>query len=190
MKPNVRARGYFLHVRVLGEIDRRTCRFSDPNIGCGKSIVKSSLKPLYGSKRAHLSPSRHLDRRAGCAGSASATACSTMPADCSRKTNGPGAAVHDRNLRTGDVDVQVVDAESGERRHQVLDRGNRGAVLLRASTTAACRRRCSASAGMATGCARSTRWNTMPVSGGAGRKHDLDARPGVQADARRLDRAS
>jgi len=32
-----------------------------------------------------------------------------------------GAAVHDRDLRTGDVDVQVVDAEARERAHQVLD---------------------------------------------------------------------
>ncbi len=45
-----------------------------------------------------------------------------------QEDEGSGAPVHDRDLRTGDIDVQVVDAQSGECRHQVLDGGNRGAV--------------------------------------------------------------
>ena len=51
-------------------------------------MVKSSLKPSKGSNRAHLSPSRTstgaMMRRKRLGAS-----CSTMPADCSRKTNGP-----------------------------------------------------------------------------------------------------
>jgi hypothetical protein len=39
------------------------------------------------------------------------------------------AAVHDRDFRARDVDVDVVDPESGERRHHVLDRGDRRAIV-------------------------------------------------------------
>jgi len=41
-----------------------------------------------------------------------------------------GAAVHDRDFGTRDVDVQVVDAEAGERRQDVLDRRDAGAAVL------------------------------------------------------------
>jgi len=44
------------------------------------------------------------------------------------------AAVQDRNLGTGEVDIQIVDPEARQRRHQVLDRRNlRAAALERAA---------------------------------------------------------
>src|SRR3982750_2896431 len=43
-----------------------------------------------------------------------------------------GTAVHDRHLARGHIDVDVIDAESGERRHQMLDRRYAHAVSLKA----------------------------------------------------------
>ena len=110
-----------------------------------------------------------------------------MPADCSRKTNGPGAAVHDRDLGAGDVDVQVVDAEAGERRHQVLDGGDRRAVALQ-------RRRQPRVADVprvGRDGDRRLEIDAMEDDAGVRRRRaqrELDARAGMQTDARRLDR--
>src|SRR3546814_885998 len=43
-----------------------------------------------------------------------------------------GRAVHDRHFGRGQVDVEVVDAQAGERRHQVFDRLHPGAVARQA----------------------------------------------------------
>src|SRR3546814_7286468 len=43
-----------------------------------------------------------------------------------------GRAVHDRHFGCGQVDVEVVDAQAGERRHQVFDRLHLGAVARQA----------------------------------------------------------
>ena len=53
-----------------------------------------------------------------------------MPADCSRNTNGPALPSMIGDFRARDVDVQIVDAQSRERRHQVLHRRNSRAVLF------------------------------------------------------------
>jgi hypothetical protein len=42
-----------------------------------------------------------------------------------QEDEGSGAAVHDRHLGGAHIDVGVVDAEAGEGRQQVLDRGDR-----------------------------------------------------------------
>ncbi len=41
-----------------------------------------------------------------------------------------GAAIHDRHFGGGEFDHAVVDPETGQRRHQVLDRGDARAVLF------------------------------------------------------------
>ena len=87
-----------------------------------------------------------------------------MPADCSRKTKGAALPSMIGNFGPGDVDVKVVDAESGQRRHQVLDSRHGGAILdsdddSRVSPTLR------ASPGIAAEPGKSTRWNTIPVSG-------------------------
>ena len=166
MKPNVRARATSFTYECSAK-SMTTCRFSDPNTGCGKSIVKSSLKPSNGSKRAHLSPSRTSTdsrMRMYCL----RASCSTMPADCSRKTNGaalpsmigssgpatsmcmlsmPRPAHADSTCSTVEIDTPSCFSD----------------VERRVSPT------WSASAGIDTDCARSTRWKTIPVSGAAGR---------------------
>ncbi len=43
-----------------------------------------------------------------------------------------GRAVHDRHFRRGQVDVGVVDAQAGQRRHQVLDRLDLGRAAAQA----------------------------------------------------------
>ena len=73
-----------------------------------------------------------------------------MPADCSRNTNGPARAVHDRHFRRRQVDVGVVDAEARERRHQVLDRQHLAAVAATGRCTSIVSVTSSASAGMST----------------------------------------
>jgi hypothetical protein len=40
------------------------------------------------------------------------------------------AAIHDGQFGTGDVDIQIVDAEAGQRRHQMFDSGHAGRVDL------------------------------------------------------------
>ena len=152
-----------------------TCRFSEPNTGCGKSIVKSSLKPSNGLEARPLVAVAHLDRRDD-----AQVALGRVLLDDARRLQQederPGAAVHDRDLGPGDVDVQVVDAEAGERRHEVLDGRDRWRRRASASTTAACRRRVGASRGNGRPAARrSMRWNTMPVS--ARRRAQRRARP-------------
>ncbi len=51
--------------------------------------------------------------------------CSTIPAHSIRKTNGRGAAVHHRHFRAVELDHGIVDLEPGQRRHQMLDGGDR-----------------------------------------------------------------
>ena len=161
-----------------------TWRFSEPNTGCGKSIVKSSLKPSNGSKRAHLSPSRTSTGDVD----AQIALRRVLLVDAGRlqqEHERAGAAVHDRQLGAGDVDVQVVDAEARERRHQVLDGRDARAVDLAASTTAACRRRWRRCAGIAD---RPREIDAMEHDAGVdGRRaqRQLDARAGVQPDAGR-----
>ena len=111
-----------------------------------------------------------------------------MPADCSRNTNGPALPSMIGTSPAVQVDVQVVDAQARERRHQVLDGGHAGARprerrAERVSVTFVAR------AGISTGGSRSVRRNTMPVSGGAGRSAMRTLRAGVQADAGGADRS-
>src|SRR5205823_7085825 len=119
MKPKVRARlTSFRNEVVEKSMDARCERRL--KTGWLNSISKFTLKPSKGSNCAHLSPSSTRSRfftrmkRFG-------RRCSSMPADCSRNTKGP-AAVHDRHFRGGELHDRVVDAESRERRQQVLDR--------------------------------------------------------------------
>ena len=51
-----------------------------------------------------------------------------------QKDEGCGAAVEDRDLRGVHIDVEVVDAKPGQRRHQVLDGADLGAATLKSGT--------------------------------------------------------
>ncbi len=77
-------------------------------------------KPSYGTKRANLSPSRtstglrmRMKRLAAF--------CSTIARGLQQEHERPGRAVHDRHFRRGQFDKGVVDAQSRQRGHQVLD---------------------------------------------------------------------
>ena len=109
--------------------------------------------------------------------------CSSMPADCSRNTNGPALPSMIGTSRRGQIDVDVVDAQPGERRHQVLDGGDRARRPSPGTTTGACRRPRTGSARISTGCGRSMRRNTMPVFGGGRPQRQVDLLAGVQTDA-------
>ena len=93
-----------------------------------------------------------------------------MPADCSRNTKRSGAAVHDRHFAGADFDQGIVDAETRERRQQVLDGRDLGLALYCSVVPIMVSPTFSACARMSTGCRRSVRRNTMPVSGAAGRR--------------------
>ena len=89
---------------------------------------------------------------------------------------GRRAAVHDRHLGPVQLDAHVVDAQARERREQVLHRAHLtpslpSVVASEVSTTN------SLSAGMATGCDRSVRTNTMPWLAGAGRSVSVTGAP-------------
>ena len=165
MKPNVRARATSFTYECSAK-SITTLRFSEPNIGCGKSIVKSSLKPLNGSNRAHLSPSRHLDREQD----AQITLRRLLLDDARRlqqEHEGTRAAVHDRDLRTGDVDVAGCRCRarraptSGARRWKSTRRRCFSVGRQARVADVHARRR-----GWTPAARRSTRWNTIPVSGG------------------------
>jgi hypothetical protein len=101
-------------------------------------MVKSIMKPWCGSKRAHLSSwlTFHVDL-------ISQVAFGRRLLDDSRrlqqKYERPGASVHDRDLGAGHVDMQIVDSQSGKRRHQVLDGRDSHSRYFRAWKTSACR---------------------------------------------------
>jgi hypothetical protein len=95
--------------------------------------------------------------------------CSSMPADWMRKTKG-AALPSMMGISAASTSTQdVVDAQAGEGRHQMLDGGDLGAVLFQAGGQA----RVADGEGIgrrSTGGSRSTRRKTMPVSVAAGRR--------------------
>ncbi len=175
----------FLHVRVLGEIDddvpvlrpEHRMREVDREIEL-EAVERIEACPLVavahldGCKDAQIALRRVLLDDAG---------------RLQQEDERPGTAIHDRDLGSGNVDVEVVDAKARERGHQVLDGGNAGTVMLQ-------RRRQPRVADM----------QGVGGNGNGGRKVDpmkddpgvcharpqrnLDARAGMQADAGRLDR--
>src|SRR5262245_5785874 len=52
------------------------------------------------------------------------------PGTFDQEDEGPGAAVHDRQLGPMDLDHQIVDAAAGQGRHDMLDGGNLDALDL------------------------------------------------------------
>jgi hypothetical protein len=99
---------------------------------------------------------------------------------------GARTPVHDRHLAGTDVHVGIVDAETGHRRQQVLDRGHAlpsctSVVDRVVSPTFA------AQAGISTTGSRSTRRNTIPRIDRRRRQGQVDLLARMQADARRLD---
>ena len=89
--------------------------------GWSNSISKLTRNPSCGSNRAHLSPSctstvrRTRTNRFG-------AFCTSMPADWIRNTKGPALPSMIGTSPAVSSTNSVVDAEAGERRHQVLDR--------------------------------------------------------------------
>ena len=104
------------------------------------ALVRLEARPF----RARALAFADLDRASGRAGSASAPSCSAMPALCSRKTN--DAAEPSRIGTSSAVmsTTQVVEAEAGAGRQQVLDRlhlrRRRGRRRPTASSPCGCRR--------------------------------------------------
>ena len=136
---------HFLHVRMLGEIDDDVAVLG-PEHRMRKIDREVQLEAVERVEARPLVAVAHLDRRAH-----AQVALRRRLLDDARRLQQEhertGAAVHDRQLGTGDVDVQVVDAHAGKRGHQVLDGRDRRAVPARASTKAACRRRWSPARG-------------------------------------------
>ena len=100
-------------------------------------------------------------------------------------TNG-GRAVHDRHLGAVELDDGVVDAEAGERRHQVLDgRDGDAGVVADHGARAGSRRHCSAQRRNATACRRRCRCGRRRCRcpAGAGQDRDVDRPAVVDADA-------
>ena len=94
-------------------------------------MLNSILKPLCGSKRADLSPSVHRDRLQD----ADEFFCDRLLFDARRlqqEHERAGAAIHDGHFARRHVDVHIVDAQTRERRHQVLDRRYAHAVAFEA----------------------------------------------------------
>ena len=94
-----------------------------------------------------------------------------------------GRAVHDRHFGRGQVDIGVVDAQAGQRRHQVFDghapwRRRRDRPVHRVVSLTS-----SASAGISTTGSRSTRRNTMPLSTGGRTQGEVDLFAAVQSHA-------
>ena len=87
MKPKVRARLTSLTKEVV-EKSSTAWLVCSLKTGWLNSMVKATLKPLKGSKRAHLSPSSTCT---GCLIRMNffGAFCCTMPADWMRKTKGP-----------------------------------------------------------------------------------------------------
>jgi hypothetical protein len=102
--------------------------------------------------------------------------CSSMPGRLQQEHEGRGRAVHDRQFGGIDIDVDVVDAQAGQGRHQVLDGGDLDAVLFQAGGQARIAD-AEGSALRSTGGFRSTRRNTTPVSGCAGRRTSVTLTP-------------
>ncbi len=79
-----------------------------------------------------------------------------------------GAAIHDGHFGGGEFHDAVVHAQAGQRRHQVLDRGDARAILAQHGAQARVAHLRGDARGISTAGERSLRRNTMPVSAGAG----------------------
>ena len=108
------------------------------------------------------------------------------PGRLQQKHERTGAPVHDRDLGTRNVDVQVVDAQSGKRGHQMFYGRDPRSVLFQ-------RRRQSGVTNIAgVGAYRHRLGQIGAVENNAGigwcrTQHQLDAHAGVQTNAGRLD---
>jgi hypothetical protein len=169
------------HVRMLGEVDDDV------------AILRAEHRMREVDAEVELEPGERVEARplvavAGLDGARNAQVfLRRLLLDDARRLQqehvGPRAAIHDRQLGTGDVDVEVVDAETGERRHQVLDRRHRrGAVIERGGKTRVADVAGDAGDRRAAGEIRAIKHNA--VVDGRRSQRELDARAGVQADAR------
>ena len=121
---------HFLHVRVRREIDDNpvTRRIEGRMAEVDRELETESvvrIEPCPLVTMTHLDGLADADEALG----------SVLLLDAGRldqEHEWRRAAIHDRDLRRGQVDVQVVDAETRERRHQVLDRRDAHALVLEA----------------------------------------------------------
>ena len=103
-----------------------------------------------------------------------------------QKDERPRASIHDRDLGTGNVDVQIVDSQPGKRRHQMLHRRDSSSVLFQ-------RRRQARVADIASVSGYRYRFGQIgAVENNAGirrrgAQHHLDAYASVQTNPGRLD---
>jgi len=181
MKPKVRARATASTYESREKSTLTSCTV--PSIaGCPKSIPKRSRKPKCGSSRAHLSASRtSIGSRTRM--KRLAADCSTIPAERIRKTKVPAepSRIGNSGASTSTKRLSIPRPESADIRCSTVATrtstgssccapGVFGAVMalsveaIRVSLTAP------GCAAIRTGGSRSVRTNTMPVSGGAGRR--------------------
>ena len=113
---------------MLGKVDDDVPVLGSED-GMRKVDREVELEPVVGLEARPLVVQAYLDRLLD---PQVAFACRLLLDTCrlQQEHEGTGAAVHDRKLGSGDVDVQIVDTEPGERGHQMLDRRDLDAVLL------------------------------------------------------------
>ena len=145
-----------------------------------EAVVRIEARPLVAVA--------HFDGRRARAGSAWRAACSTMPADCSRNTNGPAlpSMIGSSGPATSTCRLSMPSPASADIRCSTVEIDAPSACERRRQPRVADVRRVRGNRRPARG--RSMRWNTMPGVGGRRTQRELDPRAGVQADAGRANR--
>src|SRR5256885_7144312 len=140
MKPKVRARLTSLRNEVVEKSIEARCE-RRLKIGWLNSISKFTLKPSNGSNCAHLSPSStrsrfftRMKRFGWC--------CSSMPADCSRNTNGPALPSDRKSTRLNSSHLEIsyavfclkkktMEMKSGEKASLEMKSGEKASLEMK-----------------------------------------------------------